>query len=123
MPKDPKRNIQRYQLQGGNLNEFEFQKSQGEMAEEFELPFALEPDEPNVTPAERVAEVAAEAHKKVAKRRKLGDANAKGRHSKASAKKPATKAGRKRTKNTAKLAVTKKRAGVKSRSEKLAASR
>ncbi len=39
MPKDPKRNIQSYQLQGGHLNEFEFQKSQSAMAEESELPF------------------------------------------------------------------------------------
>jgi hypothetical protein len=50
MPKDPKRNIQNYQLQGGNLNEFEFQKSQSEMAEESELPFAVETDNLNVCP-------------------------------------------------------------------------
>jgi hypothetical protein len=73
MPKDPKRNIQNYQLQGGKLNEFEFQKSQSEMAEESELPFAVETDTPSVSQAKRIAEVTAEAHRKVEKRRKRND--------------------------------------------------
>jgi hypothetical protein len=78
MPKDPKRNIQNYQLQGANLNEFEFQESQSEMAEESELPFAVETDNPNVSQAKRVAEVTSEAHRKVEKRKKRGDAKAEG---------------------------------------------
>ncbi len=71
MRKEPKRNIQSYQ-QGGHLNEFEFQKSQSEMAEESELPFTDETDKPNLTQAKRVAEVTAEAHRKVEKRKKRG---------------------------------------------------
>jgi hypothetical protein len=123
MPRDPKRNIQSYQLQGGNLNEFEFQKSQSEMAEESDLPPAAETDNPNLSQAERVLEVVAEAHKKVAKRRKLGVAKAWGKHSKAAGRKSATKAARNSTKKNAKSAGTKKRATVKGRQQKLAASR
>jgi hypothetical protein len=47
MPKDPKRNIQSYQLRGGHLNEFEYQKSQAELAEDSELPFSEEAGKPN----------------------------------------------------------------------------
>jgi hypothetical protein len=36
MPKDPARNIDRYKISGGHLNEFEFHKNQAEMAEEAE---------------------------------------------------------------------------------------
>ena len=34
MPKDPAKNIDRYQLAGGELNEFEFQHNQQELAEQ-----------------------------------------------------------------------------------------
>jgi hypothetical protein len=122
MPKDPKRNIQRYQIQGGNLNEFEFQKSQSEMAEESELPLPVETDNPNVSRAKRVAEVTTKAHRKVEKRKKSGHAKAEGQR-KASGKKSAKKAAKKSKKKTAKPAVTNKRASVKSRRHKVATSR
>jgi hypothetical protein len=32
MPKDPRKNIDRYKIDGGQLNEFEFQKGQEELA-------------------------------------------------------------------------------------------
>ncbi|HEY2975781.1 MAG TPA: hypothetical protein VGJ48_24925 [Pyrinomonadaceae bacterium] len=112
MPKDPKRNIQSYQLQGGNLNEFEFQKSQSEMAEESELPFPVETDNPNVSQAKRVAEVTAEAHKKVEKRKKRGLVKVGGRKSIASRKRSAMKIARKSTKKETTQAGTKKRASA-----------
>jgi hypothetical protein len=68
MSRDPKRSIHSYQLQGGNLNEFEFQKSQGEMEEESKPSSPVETDNPNLSQPKRVA-VTAEAHKKVEKRR------------------------------------------------------
>ena len=71
MPKDPKRNIQNYQIQGGHLNEFDFQKRQGEIAEEAE-PLAVDADEPNLIQTEHIAAVTAEAHRKVEKRKRLG---------------------------------------------------
>jgi hypothetical protein len=123
MPKDPKRNIQSYQIQGGNLNEFEFQKSQSEMAEESELSLPVETDNPKVSRAKRVAEVTAEAHKKVEKRKKRGDAQVEGRRSIASGKKSVKKAARKPAKKTLKRSGPKKSASVKGRRQKVAASR
>ena len=34
MPKDPARNIDRYKVRGGQLNEFDFQRQQGEIAQQ-----------------------------------------------------------------------------------------
>lgn len=39
MPKDPRKNIQNYKIDGGHLNEYEFQRAQGKLAEESEFPF------------------------------------------------------------------------------------
>lgn len=33
MPKDAKRNVDRYKIRGGDLNEFEFHKNQGQVKE------------------------------------------------------------------------------------------
>jgi hypothetical protein len=118
MPRDPKRNLQRYQLQGGHLNEFEFQKSQSEMAEESELPFTDETGKPTPTPAKRIAEVTARAHQKVEKRKKLGLAKAGGRRTNAARKKPAKKVARKSATKTTKRAPAKKRATVKTKGKK-----
>ena len=57
MPKDPKKNIESYQVKGGDLNEFEFAKNQSEIVEESQLPFNDETRGPNQTQAEHVAEV------------------------------------------------------------------
>jgi hypothetical protein len=78
MPRDPKRNLQRYQLQGGHLNQFEFQKSRTEMAEEADLPFTDQTGQSGLTQAERVAAVIADAHRKVKKRKKTEIAKAGG---------------------------------------------
>ena len=75
--------------------QFEFQKSQSEMAEKSELPFTDETDKPNLTQAKRVAEVIAEAHRKVEKRKKRGVVRAGGRQSSAAGKRPAKKVARK----------------------------
>jgi hypothetical protein len=113
VPKDPKRNIQSYQLQGGNLNEFEFQKNQSEIADNSELPFTRETDNPNVPQAmERIAEVTAEAHRKVEKRKKRGLGKVGGRKTIASVKKSATKVARKSAKKETTQAGTKKRSSA-----------
>lgn len=117
MPKDPKRNIQNYQLEGGHLNEFEFQKRQGEMAEE-KLPFTDETDKPNLARAKRFAKVAAEAHQKVETRRKRAVAKTGGRQSIAAGKGSANKAARKSPKKTTTRAGVKKRASVKRKKSK-----
>jgi hypothetical protein len=113
VPKDPKRNIQSYQIQGGNLNEFEFQKNQSEMAENSELPFLDETDNPNIPQAmERIAEVTAEAHRKVEKRKKRGLVKVGGRKRIASVKRSAKKVARKSAKKETRRAGTKKRASA-----------
>ncbi len=150
MPKDPKRNIQSYQLQGGHLNEFEFQKSQSAMAEESELPFTDERDNPNLNQAKHVADVTAEAHEKVEERRRRGLVKTGSARRIAAGKRSAKKATRKSatkkatrksatktttrksaTRRTARKSATKtttgakakKRASVKMRRPKRAASR
>jgi len=119
MPKDPKRNLQSYQLEAGHLNEFEFHKNQSEMAQECELPFNDETEKPNLAQAtKRVAEVTAKAHGIVEKRKRRGIAKARARHSVAASKKSAKKAARKSAKKETTRAGMKKRAGVKNRQQK-----
>jgi hypothetical protein len=109
MPKDPKRNIQSYQIQGGHLNEFDFQKKQSEMAEDSELPFTEKTDKRNPPQAmERIAEVTAEAHRIVEKRKKRGLVPVGGRKSTASSKRSAKKVARKSAKKETTRASTKR---------------
>jgi len=115
MPKDPKRNIPSYQLEGGHLNEFEFQKSQSKMAEEPELPFTADTNKAGPTQAKRIAKVAAEAHRKVEKRKKRRVLNAGGRQSISAAKRSSKRVARKRATKTPARAGTKKQANVKRR--------
>jgi hypothetical protein len=70
MPKDPKRNLQRYQIRGGHLNEFEFQKSQRELTEESKFPFGDQTGQPGLNQAEPDAASTPEAPRKAEKRRK-----------------------------------------------------
>jgi hypothetical protein len=113
VPKDPKRNIQSYQIEGGHLNEFEFQKSQSEMAEDTELPFSEKTDAPNPEEAiERIARVTAAAHRKVEKRKRRGLVEVASRKSNASRKRSAKTPARKSAKKKTTRASTKKRASA-----------
>ena len=123
MPKDKKRNIQSYQLQGGNLNEFEFHESQGEMAEESKPPFLNDTYRPDVTQPKRVAKKIDEADKKRLAGRKRGAIKSQDRQSAAVGHTSAKKAPRKSTKKTSIPSGRKKRASVKSGRQKLTASR
>jgi hypothetical protein len=109
VPKDPKRNIQNYQLRGGHLDEYAFQKNQGQMVQESELPFTDETDRLKLTQAtKRVAEVIAEAHGIVEKRKQDGLVTTGGRRNIAVGKRSAKKVATKSTKK----AGTKKRASA-----------
>ena len=124
MPKDPKRNIQNYQLRGGHLNEYEFQKSQGEMTQESELPFNDETDNPNQAQAtKRVAQVTAEAHGIVEKRKKRGLVTAGGRKNIAVGKRSAKKVATKSAKKITARAGTRTRPSMKTRRQKRASNR
>ena|SRR5687767_5233315 len=113
MPKDPKRNIQNYQLQGGHLNEYDFQKSQSEMAHESELPFTDETDKPSLAQAtKRIGEVTAAAHGIVEQRKTRGLVKSGARKSVATAKRSAKKVARKSAEKTTNRANAKKRASA-----------
>jgi hypothetical protein len=120
MPKNPKRNIQSYQVKGGDLNEFEFAKNQNEMVEEHESPFNPETQTPNPTQAQRVAEVTAEAHKKVEKRKSRSSVEG-GRKRPQARGQSKTKA--RRSKKTSVRAGAKKSSKVKRGTRKRAAKR
>ena len=124
MPKDPKRNIQNYQIKGGELNEFEFQKRQSEMAQESKFPFTQETDKPDPTQAmERIAEVTAEPVGKVEKRKKRTVAKTGARKKITAGKKSSRKVATKSVKKTTTQAAAKKRASVKKRGQKRASNR
>ncbi|HYJ86531.1 MAG TPA: hypothetical protein VEW46_10775 [Pyrinomonadaceae bacterium] len=108
MPKDPKRNLQRYQVQGGHLNEFEFQKSQGKLAEESDLPFADQTGQAGLSQMDHVAAVTADARQKVQRRKRKGTAKAGGVRKVASGKKSAKKGTRKSASKTPAKSGTKK---------------
>lgn len=70
MPKDPTRNIVRYKIGGSHLNEFEFHKHQGEMAEEFQARADEGRELGQRTQADRVAQLMAAAKRKAEKNRR-----------------------------------------------------
>ena len=68
MPKDPSKNIDRYKIAGGELNEFEFNQNQQELAEQQKG--TEEHLIPGTPPEQTVDEVIQQAKKVVAKRAK-----------------------------------------------------
>ena len=108
MPKDPKKNLQRYQVQGGHLNEFEFQKSQGKLAEESDRPFADQAGQPGLSQMDHVEAVTADAHQKVERRKRKGTATAGGVLKVAPGKRSAKKGTRKSARKTPAKSGTKK---------------
>jgi hypothetical protein len=119
MPKDPKKNLQRYQVQGGHLNEFEYQQSQSRLAEDSELPFTNQEGQPALSQMDRLAAVTAEAHQKVEKRKKAGTTQA-GSVKQAAPRKRSSKKGAAKTakKKSVKKKVT--RTGTKNKAKKVA---
>ena len=108
-------------MEGGDLNEFEFQKSQSEMGEDSQLPFSENTEKPNPTDAtKRIAQVTADAHRKVEKRKRRGLVSVGSRKSNASSKRSAKKAVRKSSKKETTWASTKKRASSKRSDQKVA---
>jgi hypothetical protein len=69
MGREQTRNLDLSKIGANQMNEFEYQKHQGELTEQ-EHPGQQKGGGKRLTRAEQVAEVTAAAHKKVAKRRK-----------------------------------------------------
>jgi hypothetical protein len=89
MGREQMRNLEISKIGATQVNEFEYQKHQGEMTEQ-EHPGAQGGGGKRLTQAERVAQITAAAHRKVEKRRKKegtkasgGAASAKGKKKKA----------------------------------------
>ena len=143
MPKDPTRNVDRYKIGGGHLNEFEFQKNQGAITEEERDRFARQEEErrlregetapaPPQDEAERIRQLVEaareEAQRNIEKREKQAAATApprSGRAGKAAKSKRATSksaAGAKKSgaKKTTKKSGTKKRGAKKTAAKKRA---
>lgn len=133
MPKDPARNQPNYKIGGGQLNEFEFAQHQGEMTaaehERFQGQQAAGADDAAPqTEAERIRQLMADVHEKVARRKQkqAGGAAAQpnARPPRNAPKKAGAKAKATGTKKAAKKAVKKtaKKGAKKSGGEKRAAS-
>ncbi len=76
MGREQMRNLETFKIGGTQVNEFEYQKNQGQLTEQHE-PHSGEGDNSKpLTKAERVKQVMADAHKKVEKRKKKETAKA-----------------------------------------------
>jgi hypothetical protein len=75
MGREQMRNLETFKIGGSQVNEFEYQKNQGELTEQFDQhPDEAAKGKPRLTQAERVKQIMAAAHEKVEKRRKKGTA-------------------------------------------------
>lgn len=70
MGREQMRNLETFKIGSGQVNEFEYQKNQGQLTEQSEQHPDQQSTGSQVTKAERVKQVMAEAHKKVEKRKK-----------------------------------------------------
>lgn len=118
MPKDAKKNIGRYQIRGGDLNEFEFQKNQARVKESSTPEHPMVPGEA-IGNTEPVKSVQGATSKKLAVKKSVakGSATKKAAPSKTTAKRSAPKKGSKK-KATAKKMTAKKATAKKSAAKK-----
>jgi len=115
MGREQMRNLETFKIGGSQVNEFEYQKHQGEMTEQLDQhPDAIARGPKRPTQAERVKQIMAEAHKKVEKKRKK-EAGKAGRSQTKSAAEPAAKSA---PSSKASKAVAAKAAGKKNAANK-----
>jgi hypothetical protein len=88
MGREQMRNLETFKIGGNQVNEFEYQKNQGQLTEQHEQHTGEGETSKPLTKAERVKQVMADAHKKVEKRKKKETGKA---SNKAPKKKAATK--------------------------------
>ena len=94
MGREQMRNLDTSRIGGAQVNEFEYQKNQGELTEQQDQHPIGAKEAKRLTQAERVKQIMAAAHKKVEKKKKK-EAKATGK------KKSTTKSGAKSVKKTA----------------------
>lgn len=101
MGREQMRNLETLKIGGSQVNEFEYQKNQGDLTEQLEHhPDQAATGSKRLTQAERVKQIMAAAHKKVEKKRKKEAAKA-GRTRKTSAANAPSKAAASRKGKTA----------------------
>lgn len=111
------RNLETFGVGTGSINEFEYQKNQGELTEQLEHHGEKEDAAPEAsTTAERVKQIMAEAHEKVEERKRKGISRI---PSKAAAKKSAPK--KQGTKKLTAKALSARKSAKKAASKKSAA--
>ena len=111
MPKDAKKNVDRYKIRGGDLNEFEFAQNQAAFAVEQAEPTNLIPGTPPEAKALRTEGLAKKAQKRTTKKPAKA-ASKKAAGTKKSSKRASSKKSSKRasSKKSAAKKATKKRA-------------
>ncbi|MDQ3173714.1 MAG: hypothetical protein M3Q91_08390 [Acidobacteriota bacterium] len=97
MGREQMRNLETFKIGGSQVNEFEYQKHQGEMTEQLEHHPDAVPRSKQPTQAERVKQIMEAARQKVEKKRKKEAAKA-GHSEQKSKAKPAAKVAGKATK-------------------------
>ena len=70
MGREQMRNLETFKIGGTQVNEFEYQKNQGQLTEQHEQHTGEGDNSKPLSKAERVKQVMADAHKKVEKRKK-----------------------------------------------------
>jgi hypothetical protein len=70
MGREQMRNLETFKIGGTQVNEFEYQKNQGQLTEQHEQHTGEGDTSKPLSKAERVKQVMADAHKKVEKRKK-----------------------------------------------------
>jgi hypothetical protein len=106
MGREQMRNLDTSRIGGAQVNEFEYQKNQGELTEQLDQHPIGAKAEKRPTQAERVKQIMAAAHKKVEKRKKKKEAATPGKKTmttgkKKAAAKPAAKSTKKAAAKTA----------------------
>ncbi|HZI86028.1 MAG TPA: hypothetical protein VFD48_04290 [Pyrinomonadaceae bacterium] len=101
MGREQMRNLDTSRIGGAQVNEFEYQKNQGELTEQLEQHSGAGKESRRLTQAERVKQIMEAAHKKVQKKKKKKEAATVGR------KESTTKSAAKSTKKAGKSAKKK----------------
>jgi hypothetical protein len=70
MGREQMRNLDTSRIGGAQVNEFEYQKNQGELTEQLDQHPTAAKETKRITQAERVKQIMAAAHKKVEKKKK-----------------------------------------------------
>ena len=70
MGREQMRNLDTSRIGGAQVNEFEYQKNQGELTEQLEHHPVVGKEEKRLTQAQRVRQITAAAHKKVEDKKK-----------------------------------------------------